>query len=390
MYDFDITPNRLKTNSLKWDVKSEKLPMWVADMDFAAAPPIYKALEKRLHHGVFGYAVVPNEWYSSIISWWRRHHNFTIEKEWLQFTTGVVPAISCLVQRLTNVGDNVAVLTPVYDIFFHSIENFGRHVAECPLTYSNGKYQLDFTAFEKVLSHPLTTMLILCNPHNPTGTVWTKRELLKIGELCKRHGVTVLSDEIHCDLTLPGVSYTPFASVNEDCAEMSITCISASKAFNIAGLQSAAVFVPNKHLREIVVRGLNSVEVAEPNCFAVEGTVAAFNKGEEWLDELRVYLAANRRTAADFLKKNLPAVHLVEGKATYLLWIDCSAYTKNASELCEFLDKQYNLILSEGNQYRGNGNTFVRMNIACSKARLLDGLNRFSKGLKAYKENGKG
>ncbi|MCH5154579.1 MAG: pyridoxal phosphate-dependent aminotransferase [Clostridiales bacterium] len=383
-YDFDNTPDRRGTQSLKWDVKDNELPMWVADMDFATAPQITEALISRAKHGIYAYSIVPDEWYDAIIGWWKRRHNYSIDKSWLQFCTGVVPAISCLVQRLTNVGDNVAVLTPVYDIFFHSIENFGRHTLECQLVYNDGKYSLDFDALEKALCNPLTTMLILCNPHNPTGTVWTKEQLKTIGALCKKHGVVVLSDEIHCDLTLPNVSYTPFASASEDCAEISITCISASKAFNLAGLQSAAVFVPNKRLRETVVRGLNSVEVAEPNCFAVHGTVAAFNHGEQWLDDLKNYLAENRRVAAEFIKKNIPTARLVEADATYLLWIDCSVFTDNSSELCEFIRAKSGLILSEGAQYRGNGKSFVRMNIACSRDRMKDGLNRLKDGIKAY------
>ena len=384
MYDFDNTPSRRNTYSLKWDVADNELPMWVADMDFPTAPQITQALSRRVKHGIFGYTIIPDEWSDAIISWWKRRHNYSIDKSWLQFCTGVVPAISCLVQRITNVGDNVAVLTPVYDIFFHSIENFGRHTAECPLAYSNGKYSVDFNSLEKTLKNPLTTMMILCNPHNPTGNVWTRAELVKIGELCRKYGVTVLSDEIHCDLTLPDVNYTPFAAASEVCADISVTCISASKAFNIAGLQSAAVFVSNESLRDKVFRGLNSCEVAEPNCFAAEATIAAFNEGEQWLDELREYLAENRRVAAEYLKKNAPNVHVVDGKATYLMLVDCSAVTDDAQKLCDFLAQKTGLILSVGNQYRGNGNTFVRINLACSREQMTDGLKRFADGIKAF------
>ena len=384
MFDFDFNPDRRATNSMKWDIDENELPMWVADMDFATAPCVTEALINRAKHGVFGYTIVPDEWYAAIISWWKRRHNFTIDKSWLQFCTGIVPAISCIVKRITNIGDRVAVLTPAYDIFYHSIENAGRAVAECRLTYSNGKYSIDFAALEEVLSHPLTTMLIFCNPHNPTGNIWSREEIAKVGALCKKHGVTVLSDEIHCDLTAPEFKYIPFASVSEDCAQNSITCISASKAFNIAGLQSAAVVVPNLHLREKTVRGLNSDEVAEPNCFAVEGTVAAFNKGEEWLEELKKHLAENRKTVNRYLIKNLPEVKVVSANATYLVWIDCSAVTDDSDKLCEFLKQKTGLILSSGKQYRGNGATFVRMNTACNRERLRDGLERFVKGVKEY------
>ena len=384
MFDFDYNPERRGTNSVKWDIKKNELPMWIADMDFETAPAVKEAIKERASHGIYGYTTVPDEWYSAIIGWWQRRFNFTIEKEWLQFCTGIVPAISCIVKRLTNHGDNIAVLTPAYDIFYHSIENAGRHTLECRLEYKDGKYSLNFKALEEVLSHPLTTMLIFCNPHNPTGNIWTKDEIAKVGALCKKHGVVVISDEIHCNFTAKGNKYTPFASVSDDCAYNSITCISASKTFNIAGLQSAAVMIPNKHLREKVVRGLNSDEVAEPNCFAIDSVVAAFNEGEEWLDALLEYLAENRRTACGYLKKNLPEVRPVEAKATYLIWIDCSAVTDDTDALCAFLRKETGLILCEGSHYRGNGNIFVRLNTACNREKLNDGLNRFVTGVKEF------
>ncbi|MCH5148142.1 MAG: pyridoxal phosphate-dependent aminotransferase [Clostridiales bacterium] len=384
MFDFDFNPERRGTSSMKWDIAENELPMWVADMDFTTAPCVTEALVNRAKHGVFGYAIVPDKWYEAIISWWNRRHNFTIDKSWLQFCTGIVPAISCIVKRITNLGDRVAVLTPAFDIFYHSIENAGRTVKECKLAYSDGKYGIDFGNLEEVLSHPLTTMLIFCNPHNPTGNIWSREEIAKVGALCKKHGVTVLSDEIHCDLTAPGFKYIPFASVSEDCAQNSITCISASKAFNFAGLQSAAVVVPNVHLREKIVRGLNSDEVAEPNCFAVEGTVAAFNEGEEWLEELKKYLAQNRKYVNEYLEKHLPEVKAIQANATYVVWIDCSSVTGDSDGLCEFLRAKTGLILSSGKQYRGNGATFVRMNTACNRERLRDGLERFVKGVKEY------
>ena len=385
MFDFDWNPERRGTNSLKWDVKENELPMWIADMDFETAPAIKKALFARAEHGCYGYASVPDAWYDAVIAWWKRRHNFTIDRSWLQFCTGVVPAISSIVKRVTNHGDRVAVLTPAFDIFYHSIENAGRTVAECRLMYENGQFHIDFEALEKVLAHPLTTMLIFCNPHNPTGNIWSKEDILKVAQLCKQHGVVVLSDEIHCALTRPNYNYTPYASVSEECKMDSITCISASKAFNMAGLQSAAVVIPNPHLREKVVRGLNSDEVAEPNCFAVESTVAAFNEGEAWLDELRAYLFANRQYVEDYLKEHLPKVHVTPANATYVLWIDCGAYTKDSDELCEFLREKTGLILTPGMHYRGDSSTFVRMNVACSRARVQDGLERFVKGMKEYR-----
>ena len=386
MFDFDFNPERRGTNSLKWDVKEGELPMWVADMDFQTAPAITKALSERVAHGVYGYAIVPDAWYDAIISWWKRRHNFTIEPEWLQFCTGVVPAISSIIKRVTNHGDRVAVLTPSFNVFYNSIENAGRTVAECHLVYEDGQFHIDFDALDKVLAHPLTTLLIFCNPHNPTGNIWTKEEMLKVAALCKKHGVLVLSDEIHCDIARPGYGYVPYASVSEECKNNSITCISASKAFNMAGLQTAAVCIPNPHLRAKIVRGLNSDEVAEPNCFAIEAAVAAFNEGEEWLDELMAYLFVNRTYVEEYLKEHLPTVHVTPANATYVLWIDCGAFSRDTDDLCEFLREKTGLILTPGMHYRGKSETFVRLNVACSRARLKDGLERFVKGLKEYQK----
>ena len=384
MFDFEYNPERRSTYSTKWNVKDGELPMWIADMDFETAPAVKKAIEERAKHGIYGYTDVPDGWYSAIIGWWKRRFNFTIEKEWLQFCTGIVPAISSAVKRVTNIGDRVAVLTPAYNIFFNSIENAGRSAAQCHLVYKNGKYSIDFKALEEVLAHPLTTLLIFCNPHNPTGNIWTRDEIAKVGALCKKHGVTVISDEIHCNFVQEGYSYTPFASVSEECRDNSITCISASKTFNIAGLQSAAVIIPNKSLREKVVRGLNSDEVAEPNCFAIDSVIAAFNEGGEWIEELNKYLFANRKFVNDYLKKNLPEARPVKANATYVVWIDCSEFCDDTDKLCEFLHKKTGLILSAGSAFRGDGKCFVRLNTACNREKLRDGLNRFVTGVKEY------
>ncbi len=383
-YNFDELTDRRNTNSLKWDVGENELPMWVADMDFKTAPEIADAVIARAKSGIYGYQIVPDEWYKAVAGWWTRRHNFGVKEEWLCFCTGVIPAVTSAVKRITNVGDNVVVQTPVYDIFFHSVENTGRHVLENKLAYDGEKYSIDFADLEAKLSDPLTTMLVLCNPHNPAGKVWARDELVKIGALCKRYGVTVLSDEIHCDLTEPNVEYTPFASASEECKSISVTCVAASKAFNLAGLQSAAVIIPDEGLRNKIVRGLNSDEVAEPNAFAVAATIAAFTKGGEWLDELREYISENRRTAAKFIERDLPELKLVGQDATYLLWIDCSAVTYDAEKLCEYIRKKTGLFITAGNQYRGNGHFFVRINVACPRVRLLDGLARLKEGVNGF------
>lgn len=384
-YSFDSQIDRSGTDSLKWDVKENELPMWVADMDFETAPAIKAAVMKRAAHGIYGYTIIPDEWYNAIIGWWSERHGFMIDRDWLCFCTGVIPAISSIVKRVTNIGDKVLLLTPVYDTFYHSVENAGRTVLECRLTYSNGEYDIDLYDLERKLSDPLCTMMILCNPHNPVGKIWTADELAEIGELCRRYGVTVLSDEIHCDLTDPGYSYVPFASVSEDCRDNSITCIAASKTFNLAGLQAAAVVIPDRPLRNKVERGLNSDEVAEPNCFAAIATAAAFSECGDWLDSLREYLADNKKASFDFIAEKLPDITPVMQNATYLLWLDCGKITDNAEELASFIRSETGLYISSGNKYRGNGSTFLRVNVAYPRKTVLRGMKLLKEGITKYK-----
>lgn len=385
-YDFDKPVNRRDTHSMKWDVKEHELPMWVADMDFQTAPEIQAAIQERAAHGVFGYSVVPEEWYQAYMGWWERRHGFSMEKEWLVFCTGVVPAISSMVRKLTTMGENVLVQTPVYNIFFNSIVNNGRNVIENPLRYDENGYQMDFEDLERKLSDPQTTLMILCNPHNPVGRIWSREELEQVGELCRKYHVTVISDEIHCDLTSPGKEYIPFASVSESCRNHSITCITPTKAFNLAGLQTAAVAVPNPNLRHKVWRGLNTDEVAEPNSFAVEAAVAAFTKGDAWLDALRAYIQENKNHVENFLKKEVPQIRPVPSEATYLLWLDCRKMQGCATEFTQYLREHTGLYLSEGRQYGESGKFFIRMNIACPRSRLEDGIKRLVDGILSYEE----
>lgn len=379
---FDEVIDRRNTGSLKWDVKENELPMWVADMDFTAAPIIREAIMRRAAHGVFGYSIVPDEWYDAYISWWKTRHGLNMEKDWLIFTTGIVPAISSIVRKLTTPAENVVVLTPVYNIFYNSILNNGRRVLPCDLIYENGEYSIDFSALEQALKDEQTTLMILCNPHNPIGKIWDRDTLMKIGELCNKYSVTVVSDEIHCDITAPGKMYTPFASVNETCRDISITCLAPTKAFNLAGLQTAAVAVADPVLRHRVWRGLNTDEVAEPNVFAVPAAVAAFTKGEQWLDEFRDYVFENRRIADGFIEKNIPEIFSVKGDATYLMWLDCKKTGLDSDALTESLRKNTGLFVSSGTQYGGNGRDFLRVNIACPRAVLYDGLDRLNRGIK--------
>ena len=385
-YDFDKPVERRNTHSLKWDVKENELPMWVADMDFQTAPEILAAIQKRAAHGVFGYSIVPEEWYQAYTGWWERRHGFSMEKDWLIFCTGVVPAISSMVRKLTTVGENVLIQTPVYNIFFNSIVNNGRNVIESPLRYDGNTWQMDFEDLERKLSDPQTTLMILCNPHNPVGRIWSREELEQVGELCRKCHVTVISDEIHCDLTAPGQEYVPFASVSESCRNNCITCIAPTKAFNLAGLQTAAVMVPESNLRHKVWRGLNTDEIAEPNSFAVEAAIAAFAKGETWLNELQIYIQKNKDFAEKFLRKELSQVKMAPSQATYLLWLDCRNVIGCVSELAAYLREHTGLYLCAGYEYGGSGHFFLRMNAACPRNRLEDGLNRLKNGVAAYEE----
>jgi cystathionine beta-lyase len=380
-YDFDSITDRSGTYALKWDVAENELPMWVADMDFRTAPEIISALTERAQHGVFGYTDIPDEWYEAYINWWENRHGIEYKKSQFIFSTGVIPIISSCVRKLTTPAENVLIMTPVYNIFYNCIRNNGRNVQEFPLDYENGTYSIDFDRLDKALSDPQTTLMLLCNPHNPIGRIWDRETLAKIGDLAYDNGVTVISDEIHCDLTDPGCEYVPFASVSEKCRDNCVVCISPTKSFNLAGLQTAAAAVPNARLRHKVWRALNTDEVAEPNAFAVQAAVAAFEQGGEWLDELRQYLYDNKQLVSRFITKEIPLIKLVPSDATYLLWLDCTSLGIKSRELAKHIRKSTGLYLSSGDIY-GRRECFLRMNIACPRAMVRDGLERLLKAVR--------
>lgn len=381
-YDFDNNPDRRNTGSLKWDVKENEIPLWVADMDFQVAPPILNAIKQRAEHGVFGYNIIPDEWKQSICRWWFNRHNTVIPEDYLAFSTGVIPILSSSVRRLTAVNEKVIIQTPVYNNFFNSVLNSGRRVVEAPILYEKGAYRLNIDDLEEKFADKETTLMILCNPQNPAGKIWTKDELAEIGRLSKKYSVTVISDEIHCDITIPGKRYVPYSSVSEDCALNSITCISATKAFNIAGLQCAAFYSNNPKLFARVNRAINTDEVAEPNCFAIGATCAAFNESEDWLDQMCAYVFENKAFVCDFFNKNIPQLKVVPSEATYLCWVDCSKITgdgklyKNAEEFCDELREETGVYVSEGSQYGKGGENFFRLNCACSRKLLTEALER--------------
>lgn len=376
--------DRRGTLSYKWNVKDGELPMWVADMDFEVAPPIKKAIIDRAAHGIFGYSETPDAFFEAISSYWERRHGYRIPKENMIYSNGVVAAISSIVRKLTTPAENVLIQAPVYNIFYNSILNNGRNVLSSDLVYDGSEYSIDFADLEEKLARPQTSLMILCNPHNPVGRIWTREELSKIGELCHKYGVTVLSDEIHCDITDPKDGYIPFASVNEICRRISVSAIAPSKTFNIAGLQSACVFADDPVIRHKVWRGLNTDEVGEPNAFSMSANIAAFTECDGWVDEMLDYVFENKRIACDFINSEIPGMKATYSRATYLLWVDISGVSDDSVDFCEKLRKATGLYLSDGAEYGECGRKFVRMNLATQRSRVIDGLQRLKEGAAIY------
>ena len=377
-YDFDRVVDRRGTYSIKWEVEPGELPMWVADMDFQTAPQIMDAMRKRLEHGVYGYTDVPKEWNDAYINWWRDRHHIQIENDWIMFCTGVIPAISSTVRKLTTPGENVLVMTPVYNTFYNSILNNGRNVLECPLVYENHKYHIDYADLEKKLANPQTSLMILCNPHNPVGRVWTPEELWRIGDICLHNGVFVVADEIHCELVYEGHDYTPFASLSERFRQNSVTCVSPSKAFNLAGLQIANIIAADEGVRRRIDRAININEVCDVNPFGVIATIAAYNEGGAWLDALRKYLWGNYEYLCRFFEQRLPQYPVLPLEGTYLVWIDCRASSIGSDATTLRLQEEQKLMVNSGTLYGPGGEGFIRLNIACPRTLLADGLERIA------------
>jgi len=377
-YDFNEIIPRRNSDSVKWDLATNDgvLPLWVADMDFRTAPSVIEALERRVQHGIFGYTKVPQAYYDAVTGWFQRKHNFTFQKEWTLYTTGVISAISSIIKALTVPGDKVIVQTPVYQCFFTTIRN---NECECvfnQLIYKNKTYTIDFEDLEEKASDPRAKLIILCSPHNPVGRVWRSEELTRIGNICLKNGVTVVSDEIHCDLVFQGYRHLPFASLNDDFCYRSVTCTSPSKTFNIAGLQCANIHVMDENIREKIDKALKINEVSSISPFAVEALIAAYNDSEEWFEELKKYLYGNYLYLKDFVERRLPQLSILPLEATYLVWMDCSELKRSSKEIAEILFEKENLWINAGTMYGTGGENFIRLNIACPRQLLDEGLRR--------------
>lgn len=378
-YNFDELTDRRNTDSYKWDSSSDPdiLPMWVADMDFRTAPAITEALRKRVDQGIFGYTRVPESYYAALDSWFSRRHSWSIDPSSVIYTSGVVPAISAIIKALTRPGDRVIVQTPVYNCFFSSIRNNGCMIDESLLIPEGDTYLMDFDDLERRTADPRAKVLLLCNPHNPVGRVWTKEELKRVGEICFRNGVTVISDEIHCELTMPGYEYVPFASLGEEFERNSVICVSPSKAFNIAGLQIANIICRDDGMRARIDRAINDNEVCDVNPFGVIALQAAYNDGADWLDQLRQYIFGNYKFMYAFCAEHLPEFPLTKLEGTYLVWMDCKMLRLPSDELEHELLHEAGLWLNAGTMYGDGGEGFMRWNIACPRSRVEEGLKRF-------------
>ncbi len=381
MYNFDRIIERRNTDSIKWDIEDNELPMWVADMDFQTAPEIVEAFSERLEHPVFGYCKLCDEWYDAYINWWKTNHGMEINREHLLFCSGVVPAISSIIRHITVPEDKIVLLTPNYNHFYNCINDNDRQVLEVEMIYNKSSYYIDYESLENALAKPDTTMMIVCNPQNPTGTIWNSSDLRKIGELCIKYGVTIISDEIHCDIVTPGKEYVPFSFASENNKNNSITCIAPTKAFNLAGLQTSALYIPNENIREKVRSSIEKDEISMPNSFASAAAVAAFTKGEKWLVELNSYIYNNKMTVKNYLQQEIPQIKLVWGDATYLLWLDCTLLKTDSKELAAKIRKNTGLYVMAGSYYGRGGEKFLRMNVACPNKVLLEGLERLKKGI---------
>lgn len=384
-YNFDSINNRVGTNSVKWDIHPDVIPLWVADMDFQVLPELKEALSKRVDEGIFGYTLVPESYYEAIINWFDRRHHWHIDRSWILYTSGVIPAMAAALKAFTLPGEKVLIQTPVYNCFFSSIANCGCEPVENELVREGNTYRIDFADFENKCADPKTTVFLLCNPHNPAGRVWTKEELERMNEICMRHDVKVISDEIHCELIMPGYTFVPFASVSEACADNSVILNSPTKNFNIAGLQIANIICKNRQWLRRIDRAVNINETCDVNPFGVIALQEAYNKGAEWIDELNTYLYDNYKALKDFFHEELPKLEVLKLEGTYLVWVDITALEFTSDEVADKLLKEAKVWVNSGTMYgRKAGQGYLRINIATPRATLMKGLKRMGRLLSQY------
>jgi len=383
-FNFDEVIQRRGTGCVKWDEAPDEdvIPLWVADMDFAVAPAIQEAIRQRAEHPVFGYTYVQEDYYEAVIGWFRRRHQWDIRREWILYTTGVVPAMSVAVKALTMPGERVLILSPDYNCFFTSIRNNGCEVAESVLRLNGsqpGRFEVDWEDFEAQCADEKTTLFLLCNPHNPTGRVWTRAELERMRDTCRRHQVRIVADEIHCELVMPGIAYCPMGTVDGEAVILN----SPSKSFNIAGLMMANIICQDAATRRRLDRAININEVCDVNPFAPVAVTAAYNDGEAWLDALNAYICDNYNALCGFAAQSLPGWRVMPLEGTYLAWVDVSACCDSVATYCEELLDEARVWVNPGTMYgRESGEGYLRINLACPRSRLMEALNRIKQTIK--------
>ena len=375
-YDFNILSERRGTHSRKWDVKENELPMWVADMDFKVLPEIKEAILNAANIDSYGYVYPTDNFFKAYQLWWKKRHDLDIDINDMVYVSGVVSALDSLINHLTNKGDAVLLLSPVYSGFYSVVNNNNRKLVTSNLLYQNEEWVIDYEDAEKKIVDNNVKVTIFCNPHNPTGKIWKKEEIQKFYEICKKHQVIFISDEIHCDIVDPGYEYVPALKVSDDI----ITCAAPSKVFNLAGLQSAMAFIKNKDIKEQMQAAFYHDDIGEPNFFSEPATIAAYTYGDQYVDELNAYLLKNKEYVKQFFKEKLPHVTVCSGHATYLMWIDISYYQIPSDKFADELRKETGLFVHNGLHYGPNGTNYIRLNVATSLENVKDGLNR----LKAF------
>jgi cystathionine beta-lyase len=373
-YNFDEIIDRRNTSCVKFDAVAERLgrndfiPLWVADMDFLSPPCVIEALKKRVEHGIFGYTFPSPEYYRSIIDWLKKRHHLTVKKEYVTFVPGVVKGIAFAIDEFTEKGDNVIIQPPVYHPFRIVTEELERQVVNNPLALENGRYRMDVDGLKKAVAENDCRVLILCNPHNPAGRIWSPEELAVIAEICYDKGILVISDEIHADLALPGYRHTPFVSVSEKAAQNSITFMAPSKTFNIAGIVSSFAVIPNTDIRKRYVGYLEKRELNQGDLFAYTAAQAAYEGGEEWLGELLKYIQGNIDFVSDFLSKHIPQIKPMVPEASFLVWLDCRGLGLSQKELVRLFRDKAHLVLNDGTMFGKEGEGFMRMNVGSPRA----------------------
>lgn len=390
MFDFDNVIERRGTNSRKWDCldklygRDDLLPLWVADMDFAVSPAIIKAIQKRAEHPIYGYSDCSDKYYESIINWMKRRHNWDIEKEWILFTPGVVPALSYAVKAFTEPGDKIIIQSPVYHPFHTTITDNNRNLITNPLIYKDGHYYMDYEDLESKIDSK-TKMLILCNPHNPVGRVWTRDELAKLGEICIKNGIIIVSDEIHFDLIYKEYTHTVMANVSPKIRDNCVVCTAPSKTFNIAGLQVSNIIIPNEYLRAKFNMELEKNHIVRPNAFGECALIASYDESEEWLDEVMDYIEENKNFFIDYVEKKIPKLKVIKPEGTYLLWVDCSELGMSSNKLKDFFINECRVALNHGEMFGEEGKQFQRFNIACPRSILEEALKRIEEAVNNIK-----